>query len=751
MRYLVNPRQAVLKTVRRSPLAARLSGLLLMTLMWCVSVAPEVQAQIVISDEPSNILIGPDTVTTDQAATYQVDETLGIDWSGEYFWHVEGADSIQGVALWDYQDDGIFQTDGPMVTVYPAEAPVAVSVKLFIKDNEGKDLLIASTTSVNRPRDKHILADEKPASPSTNRGSSITVCANSDWAFGNRLRVDRQYFKIVYYTESGNRYEEMWMEKDDFDRRGFWNKNHPPTFYARWYEYVPVPVPGSTYPTANSTDQPDYHPSDASQTFWSSSYNYPITDPVTTALPGERIIQARVQSYAEDPQGFPWVNYLEQYLDVYYSVIPISSFSINAASLCLNQTYSGSADINADTWYNYSEIETRWYDLTTQQFVGVSNFTSVPGGSRSTTVTSPVLPLSTVGHQVQLQARPIRRGATGWPCSYAGAWATATAYRVSSPLGMPASLSFQTYPILARSSTPSGTNVLNEIKITPVSGALNYYWVSWKLDGNTGRWERVNTLLAPGTTNTSSSYYGAETSLRIGFQDPGFYRVVVYGKNSCDQPGPALTQEFRVGGPATCPPAYNYYNLPPATMPNGTTDGLIWLPAGTFNPAWSYSFTVRPPASTTQRVLRAQRTTFNLASNQWESVLDYPNGTSLPTAGHYLVDLVVITGNGQIPCTYDYEDYFNRSSGTASGAAGGRLSIFPNPTTEDDLTISTPVTGHCHWAKLFDQQGNLVREVREEGELRDHLSLSMRHLLPGLYTVRAFDGERVVSSLVSRQ
>ena len=293
-------------------------------------------------------IVGADTASGSKPEIYTVQGLAA--WTDDYFWHVEGADSIQGVDLGDYLDDGSFQTSGPQVTLFASESSPHTIISLMRKSSDGP--VQVATFTAARYRGDRITADQKPANtanwrPRTRRGDQILICSSSDWGFAVTYEATHQWYKIIYYTESGSRYEELWEEHETVNSGGYLYPHDITTFYARWYEYVPA----SPYPTNNSTDQPDYFPSDVSGMVWNTYHGHTpvITNVSSTATPGERIVRAKIISYSEGLRVGSWV---DRRLDVNYSVIPIAAFRMNATALCANNTYTAVADIDATTWYN---------------------------------------------------------------------------------------------------------------------------------------------------------------------------------------------------------------------------------------------------------------------------------------------------------------------------------------------------------------------------------------------------------------
>ncbi len=690
--------------------------------------------------DPDIVIVGPDTVEGGGAPVLYQIEGLA-KWSDDYFWRVEGADSIQGVPLGDYLADSSFRTAGPEVIVHWSAQADDGTITVFESrpGDQGGDVVVAKLKikipkelNCKHQNDYRIKADifngNLNQQASTERSGQLIVCPDETYALGVNLKNAYQRWRVIYYTENGDSYTEGWRER--YHRDPFTNK-YAPLCKVTWYAYTPCTAAVSTtFPNDNSTFQPHYEGEN-----WSGC----------VSVGSRRIVWARLESQTENARtGFLcFPRNLTTTLDVFYGVGPASNVQIaGILPLCSGNQYSVTATAAAHAtsyeWELWNATDNTW----------------VSRGSTSTPTWGFRAPSSSTDYALHVRVRPRRDNSSQWspdPCDWIGRWEYTPQTAVAPITGKPTAMYLDVLP-----ATIGNNNVL---RVRPVAGATAYNWCMTDEDGN-----YFYTGLSRPSGQWDACSYTAQPFVPCRFPPTGRFRISVQAVGSssgvCNNWGADFTQEFAVGGPATCPEAYNNVNTQvlPRTKPHDTDPlqtGRVWLESGKYNPAWSYAFQSNfSDIPLTHRKLDVSSSVFNPLTNEWTANLSWI-GINLPEYHEYYIDMVVNTGNAQIICSYWYEDNSLRPgqpSGSTDGALTTRLMVYPNPATADELFVTASATGRCQWAKLYDQQGNLVSETRAENlTLSDHLTLPIRQLKPGLYTVRAFDGKRMVSALVNRQ
>jgi hypothetical protein len=123
------------------------------------------------------------------------------------------------------------------------------------------------------------------------------VCGdgNEKWTVANGPHAfEAHRFEVYYYTESGARYKESWMERTAHPGNA-WTAN---PFYIRWHATVPAlspngPVPSQIYSTDNTSFQPNYKTNPA---YLGETYG-------AGCNVGDRIVWAQIYSQSSNPAG----------------------------------------------------------------------------------------------------------------------------------------------------------------------------------------------------------------------------------------------------------------------------------------------------------------------------------------------------------------------------------------------------------------------------------------------------------------
>jgi hypothetical protein len=377
----------------------------------------------------------------------------------------------------------------------------------------------------------------------------------------------------------------------------------------------------------------------------------------------------------------------------------------------------------------------------------VTVWANTPWGGRNVVRAS--IPLAAGGSQnVALFVRPVRTNGPGWGCDGAGAWVGTAAYAASRVPTMPDGLWFTTLPVAVSTNTTA-----QQLRMNPASGATLYRFFAQKIAFNG---TATNAAIFSGSISTVS----ATPVVNVNFATGGRYRVVVTPEGLCGIGNPS-THEFTVGGIATAPiiDPNAPYELGLAEFDCNAHTGKTWITYPPLNPAWAYTATITT-YSNAFRPFSFRSLGPNSTHTRYEFEMVAALQDPRPIAGQYFINLTVNSGVGQ-PRTQVYvvEDALCRPVRGGGGSpdptvatvpiAAERVTVYPNPVTENELTVQA-ATGHCHWARLYDQYGALVRE-QTASEKPAQLVLSVAQLPAGLYVLRTFDGEQVTTTRVSRK
>ncbi len=687
-----------------------------------------------------------------------------VDWTSEHRWRVIGADSIEGVSAFDYAPDSSFE--GPQtIKVYWSDNVEQGLVQLGLVGEKGEvklvdELTIAVSASLCR---YYVMADWCPNTlpniytPTIRRNDPMYVCGdgseNATVGNGSHMWVSHR-FEVYYYTESGARYKESWKERNPTP--GSAHDAQP--FYIRWHATVPSLLPASgpvinqTYQTDNVSYQPHYvtEPQYLNDTYGAN------------CRVGDRIVRAQIYSQSYDGSSAlacGATSSRSTTVDVYYGVAPLNSASLLLTSpFCVNQAYT----VQTDGISQYAtDYEFEWRDNSGQRIGGstvlpksqVEVWISSGWGGRYVVRANIPLPASARGLNVALYVRPVRLNGSGWGCDGNGGWVNTASYTAIGAPEMRSGIWFSATPVPLLTTTQANFH--------GAGYATGYQYIAMKYT-STGS---VPVGIFPGNQAIMTS---ASPNAQVRFTTPGRYQILVIPEGPCGQGAP-IAQEFTVGGAPTAPNLNPYapYELGFQSFNCSTHSGTTWIEYPPLNPAWSYSAPLRLAKPAPTLSVPGGYRDFELATRLdpiTHSKLLFSvsgvAGDTRPIASQYYLDLTVNSGVGS-PITQRYviEDAICRPApggGSGDGStnttvSANRVTVYPNPVTENELTV-TASAGRLHWARLYDQQGNLVCEKLLAGaQQAEALVLPLNKLPAGIYLLRTFDGEQVSTTRVSRK
>lgn len=698
-----------------------------------------------------------------EGGTWEKYQATGVSWSLNHRWRVLGADSIDGVDPLDYAPDSSFE--GPQtIRVHWADDVDQGLVQLGVVEEEGGGSIIDELPiTVSRSLCSYYLkADWCPNTlpniytPTTRRNSDpIYVCGdgNENYVVTNDPHIWMNHrFEVYYYTESGARYKESWKERVPLT-----STHAAQPFYIKWHATVPSLLPASG-PVLNQTYQTDHV---SYQPHYTTEPQYLNDTYGTDCRVGDRIVRAQIYSQSYGGNSSPLCAFTSSKSlthEVYYGVSPQSSATLlltPGAAFCINQSYTVRT-AGVSTYATDYEFE--WRDVNSGRPVGIS--TTLPasqvevlvriGMSFRRVVRAAIgLPAAAVGLTVALYLRPVRRNGdpSWWGCDGDGGWINTASFTAIGAPRMRNGIWFATLPVPLITTT--------QVNFHGASYATGYQYIALKLGSTTP----TPVGIFPGNQAVMTS---SSPNAPVHFNTAGRYQILVIPQGPCGQ-GTPIVEEFTIGGTPTAPNLDSNapYELGFQTFDCNSHSGTTWITYPPLNPAWAYwapTLLAKPNSSYrdftlvhTNDLATLGRLTFTVSQTN-------PNDIR-PIAGQYYLDLYVNSGVGPpIAQRYVIEDAICRPA-PGGGSGGGttiattsaaRVTVYPNPVTENELTVNVSV-GQLHWVRLYDQQGNLVREKLANGtEHVESIVLPLEKLPIGLYLLRTFDGEQITTTRVSR-
>ena len=697
----------------------------------------------------SIIIVGPDTLEGGQTvkAEYAAKEVSG--WSEEYYWHVEGADSVAGVSRAELLINGDFRTPQPTCTIFWNATDSTGSIELRVGRAEQPDETVGYLTvaRIGCPSRYRILADwasnGSSQSARTVRSGSFVLCPNDRYVLGVSMRNGRQYWKITYYTEYGEQYQEAWTEINPMGRTG----TPAPNFYMKCYEEVPcISGPLTTFPFDNRSFQPHFTRD--------PSVSGPGVGPFFCGggLGRGRITSALIESTTSGAlSGLLCRNNtrLSTQIKVYYGVGSAGSVSLNTSGpLCPNQSYTattGNAQYATGYEWEFSYSGVYSHSLvTTSPSVGI------------------FISANSAGQQLRVRVRPFKGSGPNSVnpelCEWIGEWVSTGDYTINAVPAAPVSINFVSAPV-----------VLNQPATLRVNGGSGPDF-RWTASGPNGGLIFIDPItLTP--TNTITATGGIRT-VEARFPAVGTYTISVRSINpglTCGI-GTPLTTTFTIdpNQVVTCPSArftpsgctyFSPYTGGPYAfdnVPHPTANPINWFElTNGFNPTLSYFLTppiVRPSGS--RPVYAAQNPG---TPGKW--VFHFDRNQSLPNPTSIQFDLYVTnqTGTSIRLCSYNYNVVQCRPG--QSGIDGdnvlldeARVMLIPNPADDATARVRVEVPGQvCERAELYDVRGQLLQTAAatEHGATAPHFDLSQ--VAAGVYVVKAYSAGQVLTHRLVRQ